>query len=73
MGLHIHRWKTRDINFEQPVGTANCYMDIKILKCRCGKEKKEMINIYRADSARISLYSNPDITYNGLVNKVSLI
>lgn len=73
MILHIHRWKYTDLLFEQAVGTTNCYMDIKVLKCKCGKEKKELINIYKADTARISLYSSPDITYNGLVNKVSLI
>ncbi len=71
--FHIHRWKTIDLLFEQPVGAVNCYMDMKVLKCRCGKEKKELINCYRADTARISLYSSPDITYNGLVNKISLI
>ena len=74
MGLHIHNYKTIHWLFEQPVGAVNCFMDLKIKKCTwCGKEKKELINIYKADTARISLYSSPDITYNGLVNKVSLI
>ena len=81
--FHIHRFKIKDIFLEQPVldiygkhltfADRLLYYDYIVKKCRCGKEKKELINIYSADTARISLYSNPDITYNGLVNKISLI
>lgn len=73
MRLHIHRWKTTDYLFEQPTGAEDIFMDIKIRKCRCGKTKQVLINMYYADRARISIYSNPDISYVGLVNKISLI
>ena len=74
MGLfHIHNWKNRDVLFEHPTGAEGIYMDIKVMKCRCGKEKQVLMNMYKADRARISLDCNPDISYMGLVNKVSLI
>ena len=73
MRLHIHRWKNTDLLFEQPTGAKGSYFDLKVKKCRCGKEKKVLINMYNADRARISLECNPEISYMGLVNKVSLI
>jgi len=59
--------------FEQATGAENHYMDFLVKKCKCGKEKKVLIDFYKADRARISLISTPTITYNGLVNKISLI
>ena len=70
---HIHRWNIIDLLFEQPTGAKDIYMDLKIKKCRCGKEKKVLINMYKAERARITLECNPDISYVGLVNKISLI
>jgi len=73
MKLHIHRWKITDLLFEQPTGGKNIYMDLTIKKCRCGKTKKVLTNLYKADRARIALLSDPGITYVGLINKISLI
>lgn len=73
MGLHFHRWKITDLLLEQPTGAKDIYVDLIIKKCKCGKTKKVLTNMYKAERARISLISTPTISYVGLVNKISLI
>ena len=71
--MHVHNYKTTDILFEQPTGAENTYIDIRVKKCRCGKEKKVLINFYFAKRVRIPFHSDPSISYLGLGNKISLI
>jgi hypothetical protein len=83
MGWHIHNYKTIHVHFEEAVIgedgehiTRNehlkLYNDYYIKKCkRCGKEKKELINMYYAFRALIPI--NNDIKAYCLINKTSLI
>lgn len=79
--LHIHRWKTTDLLFEQPIMSIEgipiaiennrLYWDFKIKKCKCGKEKKVLINFYTAD--RVYTQINDKLISLQLVNKQPLI
>ena len=81
MRLHIHRFKTTDIHFEQPVlsiykehlsdGDQRLYWDYKIKKCRCGKEKKVLINMYFADEIRTRI--SQELTAIRLGNKKGIV
>lgn len=80
--FHIHRFKTTGIELEQPVrcvttnkhlsdGEGRLYFDVKNKKCRCGKEKKELINMYFAKARYVAL--NDKLMSIQLVNKQSIV
>ena len=79
---HIHRYRTTDIELEQPVrcvttnqhisdGDGKLYFDVENKKCRCGKEKKVLINMYFATARYLPL--NDKLMSIQLVNKQSII
>ena len=73
MSFHIHRFKTKDVLFEQPTDVQGVYCDYRIKKCRCGEIKRVFDRIYYADKMRFPFHSNPDISFLGLGNKRDII
>jgi hypothetical protein len=73
MKFHIHNYKPIHWYLEQPATYRgfDVYCDFKILKCRCGKQKKNYINIYTAQLMRIGIGSGLSVL--SLENKVSII
>ena len=73
MRFHIHRFKPIHWHFEQPVNFEGCsiFWDYKIVRCRCGKQKQVLINIYAANRMRVGIGSG--LSVMGLVNKTSII